>query len=50
MTGFAQKCSRSAGTKAILALTEGDDMPKTDYSDPEIKFPRLEVRIFTIDG
>lgn len=25
-------------------------MPKTDYSDSEIKFPRLQVRIWTIDG
>ncbi|WP_050420533.1 hypothetical protein [Bradyrhizobium tropiciagri] len=25
-------------------------MPQTDYSDPEIKFPRLQVHIFTIDG
>ncbi|MCU1326425.1 MAG: hypothetical protein JWN34_1795 [Bryobacterales bacterium] len=25
-------------------------MPATDYSDPEIAFPRLQVRIFTIDG
>jgi hypothetical protein len=24
-------------------------MPKTDYSDPEIQFPRLEVRAQTID-
>jgi hypothetical protein len=25
-------------------------MPATDYSDSEIAFPRLQVRIFTIDG
>lgn len=25
-------------------------MPKTDYSDPELTFPRLQARIFTIDG
>ena len=25
-------------------------MPKTDYSDPEIPFPRLEAKIFTING
>jgi hypothetical protein len=25
-------------------------MPKTDYTDPEISFPRLEVELFTIDG
>lgn len=27
-----------------------DFMPKTDYADPETSFPRLEARIWTIDG
>jgi hypothetical protein len=25
-------------------------MPKTDYTDPETSFPRLEASIWTIDG
>jgi hypothetical protein len=25
-------------------------MPKTDYTDRDIKFPRLQVRLSTIDG
>ena len=25
-------------------------MPKNDYSDPELTFPRLQVKMYTIDG
>ena len=32
-------------------LVEGDrKVPKTNYTDPGISFPRLQAKIFTIDG
>ncbi len=34
----------------ICARAKRENKMPTDYTDPEIHFPRLEAQIFTIDG
>jgi hypothetical protein len=41
--------SNKSGAPSTGSLREHHDMPRTDYSDPEISFPRLDIRAIKTD-